>query len=334
MDRSIPNTIPASQLHEVTTAETLALVDALLDKPGDQKSALLRYRFEAEFQQDWKAEIGHVFHTAERFGFDAPLWDRLYSRLHGGGDEPVDIDPNDTRHQMLLADLAPGIVAHCLLGTGWTFDAWEPKRPPEHGRKLDVDLGLIAPDGTPVDVQVKAPDLPGRRAGRRRVDGECDEAVIAAMNKGATQLPRDGSQAKMLVVCAQRDWPLTWTPGAVVSHVIGGATQYPQEPGRGFELLREKWGVFHSAWRHVSAVMLLDLVRGETSVVYGAVVLINPWGLVPANPDWFASGRVCTVVDGVVHWRGGAPKYGGLPEAILVSQAARPGTGEVRRWPS
>jgi hypothetical protein len=284
-----PITLPVEQLHEISNEEALALVDALLDRAPAQKSATLRYRFSSEFQADWKAELGHALHTAERVGFLDHVWERAYSRLFGGGDEPNDVDPNDRRLHMLRADLAPATLVHCLVGTGWTFGAWEPSR----GEGVDVDVALFAPDGTAVDAQVKAPDKPGVVVGHRRFGGESHEAVIAAMNHAARQLPTTDTQAKLLVVCAQRDWPLISEPSRIVSHCLGGATQLP---GPRYELPREKWGVFHSAWGHVSAVVLLDLIRRET-MRYGAVVLINPWAFVRAEPPWFRFGRVCSGVD-------------------------------------
>ncbi|MGH1345634.1 MAG: hypothetical protein ACRBN8_28980 [Nannocystales bacterium] len=312
--------LPAEQLHQLTDEEALALADKLLDSATEQKSGLLRYRFSSSFQADWKAELGHVLNTADRLGFLDALWERVYSRLHGAGERPADVDANDTRHHMLRADFAPAVVAHCLTQTGWSFEAWEPRRPRCAGSAVDVDVSLWAPDGTAVDVQVKAPDQPGRRAKFRRVDGERDEAVIASLNHGARQLGQGGSRAKMLVVCPQRDWPMSRDPMALISHVIGGATQLP---GPRFELGRERLGVFRSSWRHIAAVVLLDFVRHEEAS-YTAVTLLNPWASVAASPDWFAFGRVCTIEGGVVCWRGGAPMSGGLPEGTVLTGSAGP----------
>lgn len=308
---------PVSQLHEITDSDASALVDLLLGRANEQSSGLLKYRFGADFQRDWKAELGHWLHTAESFGFIEPLWARAVGRLTGGGDAQIDVDPNDRMQRMLLQDLAPAMFVHYLAGLGWRFEAWEPPRPPEaDGGHLDVDVSLVAPDRSPVDVQVKAPDQPGVVRNRRRVHGESDEAVIRSLSKAAVQLPRAGAQAKMIAVSALRDWPLTWEPGAVVAALVGRCLQLDDEK---WEISSDRLGAFATVeWAHVGAVLLLDLVRSEAVAHYGSIVLVNPWAPVRIDPAWFPASRVCTIEAGIVRWAGGAPRYAGLPEGTVV----------------
>jgi hypothetical protein len=312
--------VPAADLHRISNTEALTEVRLLLGRADEQLSALLRYRFESEWQADWLAEVGHWLHTASRLGFIEPLWDRVVRRSLSRGDDPENVDPNDPRHRMLTSDLAPAKLVHYLAGAGWKFDAWEPPRlredPDQH---IDVDVSLIAPDGTPVDVQVKAPDRPGRRVNGRVVDGEEDDSVIAALDTGARQLPRMGPQAKMLAVCAQRDWPLILDPSAVVGHVLGSSTQYEDDS---FWLPRPSLGRFSTPdWEHISAVLFLDMFRAATPS-YGSIVVLNPWAEVKAKTEWFPSGWVCFVdSNDIVRWLGGHPTDCSLREGTRIVDA-------------
>ena len=111
-------TIDASTLQRIDRAAALATVDAHLGAADEWKSPLIRYRFSSNFHSDFKEEIGHWLHTAERFGFQGALVERLAKRAKRES-RSVAVDPNDRRHTELLVELAAAIFAHYLCGTGW-----------------------------------------------------------------------------------------------------------------------------------------------------------------------------------------------------------------------
>lgn len=309
-------TIPASALASISTAAACRKVDLLLGTPDEQPSPLLRQRFQSEFQSDWKAEVGQWLATAEELGFLEPLWDRVVGRVHGARNDASKVDANESHHRMLWSELAPAMLVHYLRHLGWNFADWEPART-EAGRSVDVDVALFAPDGTPVDFQVKAPDRIGYRRNRRIVDGEDDNAVTAALDKAAKQLPRSGPQAKIIALNAQRTLPLMAKPRCVVSHVLGSG--YNPGDGGPCLLTEERIGHFGCPeWKHIGAVILVDLVRRPVAPDYGCFVIINPWADVPVDHRWFKHGRLCYVEDGVVRWVGGQPEERSLPNGTRV----------------
>jgi hypothetical protein len=63
-------------------------------------SAMLEYRLAADFQADWKAEVGHWLHAAKQFGFLEPMLRPLLGeRDRRSRSENRDID--DPRHLKL-----------------------------------------------------------------------------------------------------------------------------------------------------------------------------------------------------------------------------------------
>lgn len=304
--------VPATELHRITPADALAMVDGLLGAPDSQLSGLMEYRLSSAWQSDWKVEVGQWLNTAQQLGFLNELWGRVVSRLGGASPIAVDIESNDERHLMLQSDLAPAMLVHYLTGLGWTFEAWEPRQEEHHH---DVDVALVAPNGVRVLVQVKAPDKPGERANHQIINGESDRAVVASMLKAAAQLPTTGDAVKMIAISPRRVWPFTSQPGAVVSELFGSSIQYD----RTVVLLRSKLGRFQSpAWVHVAGVLLLDFVRPLERPNYQSIALINPWAKPAADPHWFPRSRVCSIEGDEVRWRGGAPVHAFLPHGTRV----------------
>jgi hypothetical protein len=136
--------------------------------------------------------------TAQAFGYAEPLLKRAADRSMKAR-ASSNVDANDKTHLVLRQEMAPAMVAHYLIGTGWGFGAWDPGG----GAAEDVDLVLRAPDGSTASLQVKAPDQPGNVAGRQRVDGEYDERVLIATDKAGARLPQPARGPAFAVLCAQ-----------------------------------------------------------------------------------------------------------------------------------
>lgn len=280
-----PNVV-AADLHKISDADALALVDQLLGDASQWKSPLIQYRFNSAFQADWKAELGHWLHTAGQLGFQKQLVDRVVKRARRGT-KSIDVDPNDNRHLDLQAEMAPAEVAHYLIGTDWTYRAWESVT----GGIGDVDVELAAPDGSLVNVQVKAPDQPGGRSGGRVVDGEYDERVLTAMRKAAGQLAPFANATNMIVLCPRRGWPLYGEPEPLVNYLYGSTLC--DGTGRVWLPVNERGWFFTHWWRQIGAVIVLDYVRGLDRFSYGCTVLVNPCADHCVDPGWFPNAHVC-----------------------------------------
>jgi hypothetical protein len=305
-------TIPAAAMHDVSDAEATAFVDTLLGGADEWKSPRIRYRLSSDFQADWKAEIGHWLKTAERHSFLPALLDRLLKRAKRGT-RSVGVDPNDKRHNELVAELAPAMVTHYFVHTGWTFGRWEPVT----GGAVDVDVELEAPDRCRVHLQGKAPDQPGSVVDHRRVDGEYNSRVLAAVAHAANQLPRVGGEAKFVAVCANRTWPLSSNPQCLVTDLVGSTVGINSE----VTLPRSHLGRFWTVdWQHVSGVVALDYLRGVDVFTYPCTVLLNPKANVQASPDWFPRARVCQLVEGRFRWIRGEPgRAHTLPDGTAIT---------------
>lgn len=293
-------------LHRQKPREAIARAERLIGTVDDLRSPLLKYRWTSDFQADWKREIGHWLHTAEEHGYADALVARVVGRRKGS--RHTEIHPNDQPHLTMQQELAPAKIAHYFIRTGWAFEAWEP----EAGGAIDIDLRLRAPSGAEVDFQIKAPDRPGEVVNRSRIkDGENDDHVIAALIKAAGQLPRDSNRPSLIAVTALRRWPLSSDCRCVVVHAIGSTTT---KDGR-TSLWGSKAGTFfRPEWAHVSGIVLLDYLRGET-FRYACTVLLNPNATHPASPDWFPYGRVCILDGDTFRWVRGAPSiYTTLPD--------------------
>jgi hypothetical protein len=255
----------ADALHTIGNEEAVALVERLLGPASEWPSPLLAYRMASSFQRDWVAELGHWLDTAGQLGYQESLVRRLLARAKRPS-RSDGVDPNDQRGVDLAAELAPAMVVHYLAGTGWRFIAWEP--PAKQG---DVDLRLLSPNGTAVDVQVESPDVPGRISNHRLVGGEFDNRVTAAVGKAAQQL-QGASHTSMIVICANRSWSLATDPQCVVAHAVGSTVE---EDGA-VALPMNCRGKFYSGeWSHVGGIVMIDCVRGSRDLRYCCTVLVN-----------------------------------------------------------
>lgn len=311
----LPNpSITASALHRITDVEALALVEHLLGDASQWPSPLINYRFTSEWQADWKAELGHWLHTAGTLGFQGQLVARVLGRARRGS-RSTTVDPNDQRHLDLQSEMAPAMVAHYLVGTGWTYRQWEAVT----GGTGDVDVEFVAPGGVIINTQVKAPDQPGGRAGGCVVDGEYDDRVLTALRNAANQLLPFGASTNVIVICARRSRPLSHEPEPLVGYLYGatrcdrtGRVWLPH-PARGW--------FFTQWWRHIGAVVVLDYVRGVGDPTYGCVVLVNPMAQHGVVRHWFPHAHACFLEGDVFRWQNGEPGgygYTALPEGTFL----------------
>lgn len=291
--------IDVRDIHRLPDAEAMRFVDNVLGPPDAWPSPLIKYRLGAEFQADWKVELGQWLKAAREFGF----LDQVLHQLRTQAQRPSKadtIDPNDERHLKLHQHLAVARITHYLTALGWGFDAFEP----DTGSSVDIDLSLRAPDGKLVEFQVKAPDQPGRRENGRIVDGENDERIVHAVRKAAGQLRRPAVAPSIIGVCANRDWALSWDIGCLVKLLMGSTSQV----GSRVFLTRANAGVFFTdEWAHVSAVLVLDFVRGAEVGKYVCVALMNPDAIFPIAEGCFPRGRVMRLKDGTFGWVRGPP---------------------------
>lgn len=297
MNEVTPVAILASELDTVPSADAVAAVERHFGAAGTWASELTKYRFRSDFQADWKEQVGRWLLTAERYGYIGPLVSRVLKMARANGQ--VLRDGNDKGHAVLHAELAPAMAAHYLIGTGWRFGAWEA----EVGGDIDVDLRMVSPSGDEADFQVKGSDVPGQVEGGRVVNGEYDDRVLAAIDHAAAQLPRAGTRATFVLMNAFRNWPLSATMSPLMRHLIGRTLQ----DGDSVSLPHDRRGrFFEDGWRHVSGVVVLDLLR-SVETRYGCCVLLNPRAQVSANETWFPRARVCFWSGRCFEWARGEP---------------------------
>ena len=286
---------PSAEAHElwrITSAAALALVDEHLGPPESwSASALLEYRLSAEFQADWKTEVGHWLHAATSCGGLR----RMLPPLLGERDRRArnaNRDGTDPRHLKLHPHLAAAMACHYFTGIGWSCAGFDT----ETGAQIDVDLALNAPDGALVELQVKAPDRPGRLENGRYEDGDFDNRVVEALDHAVAQLPTRARSTAMVAIYAQRSFSLAGDPGCVKMRVFGPTTQ---NDAAIFIRHADRGQFLTGLWNHIAGVVILDFSRtadfvvngGEAQVVnrtaYPCTVLLNSNADRPANPDWF-----------------------------------------------
>lgn len=110
-DDSTPS-VDGRELWRISNDEALALVDKQLGVSGDwARSAILEYRLAAEFQTDWKTEMGHWLHAAKCNGF----LEKVLKPLLGEREKTStnhERDANDPRHLKLHQQLAASMICH------------------------------------------------------------------------------------------------------------------------------------------------------------------------------------------------------------------------------
>ena len=70
---------------------------------------------------------------------------------------------------------------------------------------------------------------------------------------------------------------------------------------------------FDDGWRHVSGVVVLDLLRGAVEKRYACTVVLNHRATVRGNEKWFPHARVSVWDGSTFRWMRGAP-----PDCTLV----------------
>jgi hypothetical protein len=301
--------IHASDLHTISDDEARALVDELLGTGDTWPSLLVSFRLTDSSQDDWKAEVGHWLHTSGLVGAQEALVTLIHDRARNA--KIIEADrvrhADDQSHRILNQVLAEAMVAHYLRGNGWSVCRWEPGKSQKAG---DVDLSWRGRGVDAVNIQVKASDSPLVAS---------DARVRDALEKAARQLREFGSARNIIVMCAQRGAPLSQDCEQIGHDLIGSTSQYC-----GAVLLaRSQRGAFDSdAWRHVSAVVLLDYLRGVNEFKYPCTVFLNPWATTRLDESEFPRARVLTLTaDGVFRWLRGAPTAAPtIPDGTVLTE--------------
>lgn len=304
--------VDVRELHAITPAEALALVDEHLGDPASWPSALMEYRLTAEFQSDWKEEVGHWLHCAKTHGF----LDRLLAPINGEkrrGMNTGEISANDKRHLKLHQYLAPAFACHYLTGTGWTFDGYDT----DVGGGVDVDVAMVSPDGGLTELQVKAPDQPGEVVAGRIHDGEFDGRIVKQLDHAVKQLPSPARSVGLVFLHAQRRRPIVSDCAFIVHHLVGSTLQHSSL--QRVVLPRENAGKFFTqGWGHIAAVVAVDFLRGELEAKYASTVFLNPNATRPADPDWFLRASVLALRGDRFEWVRGEPGHHDLPSGTQL----------------
>lgn len=209
---------------------------------------------------------------------------------------------------------AQAMVVHYLVGTDWTLEAYEPAVTDlrRDGNRADVDLQMRPQVGPSVDIQVKASGTHGVH------DRQADAQILAGVTNAFEQLPDPPLGPALIVVVAQRAWPLCGDT-YVLEKMIGSTSGCED---RRVLLHDDARGAFASA-THVSGIVILDHRRGLEASDYGCAVLQNPWADYPLDPAWFPHARVLMCGDGVFTWLGGAPSATTFPTGTRFASEAR-----------
>lgn len=309
MSRAESPSIHAAELHKISDDEARHLVDRLLGASDVWPSLLVAFRLGDESQADWKAEVGHRLQTAGELDAQEALARIIVARARAAAIRDVDLVRNadDQSHRILNQVLAEAMVAHYLRGTAWAVTEWRPGSSDDDG---DVDLRCRTRSSRVVNVQVKASDSPVV---------ESAERVLGGIEKAASQLRPHGDACNVIVMCAQRHAPLSQDCGAIGHRLIGSTSQF----GSAVLLARADRGSFDEPeWRHVSAVVLLDYLRGFDEFKYPCTVLLNPWATVRMDESDFPRARVLTLDEReVFHWVRGAPSvFPPVPDGTFLSE--------------
>jgi hypothetical protein len=309
--RTIP-TIDATVLHRLSPDESLRFVDETLGPPSSWPSPLISYRLADAFQAPWKCELGQWLYCAKQYGFLEQVLHQLRTQAKRAVRKYPGQHPNDERHLKLHNVVAASRVVHYLSATGWSFVSYES----ETGGPVDIDVTMRGPGNELVELQVKSPDQPGVVEEHRLTDGENDERVLTALKKGASQLRTPATACAFIVVCANRNLPLAWTPHVLSRLVIGRATCIRDV---GCFIPPDQQGLFFTdSWEHVSGVVMLDVAFGIEQTVYPCTVLLNPCAIYRATSAWFPYARVLELKEGAFRWLHGEPQHPFLPDGTQL----------------
>lgn len=294
----------AGAMAQNSAADACAFVDKVLGTSSAWPSPLMAYRLSADFQADWKCEVGRWLLFADAAGFLPDLLKGI-DRARQAPLAPPSVagnpDPNDDAHAILHQEIAPAEVAYYLSANGWSFVSI-PAPTPE--ARYDVDLRMKTRTGILADIQIKASDRPGRVIGHRRFDGEIDEHVKIGVCKAVGQIAGAPGPLRMVVTCPQRTWPMSRESGAIASLVIGRTIG---ESGGRVTLAACDRGLFAQGdGMKVHAVAVLDFFRPLDDERYGCTVFLNPWVSdgTRMSQDEFPSAAVCELRDDRFRWHG------------------------------
>jgi hypothetical protein len=192
------------------------------------------------------------------------------------------------------------MVAHYFLRTGWGYRCWDV--PDQAGG--DVDLGIVAPSGEFVDIQIKVPGI---------------ENPMASVENAVAQL-RSSPNRKLVVVCSRDERFPSCDPGVFLTESVGRTTTYED----GITRLATQGRFARGAWRQLGGLALLDYIPGLGRQNYCCTVLLNPW---PAEPalfaDWFPRARVLRRDGERFRWERGEPDVGTVPDGLFIPAALR-----------
>ena len=290
----------AASMSRVTDQDACAFVDSIIGDSTEWSSPLLVYRLTSDFQSDWKAEVGRWLLFAHQNNFLPKVKHRLVERAKRSKGDLLPngkINPNDTGHLIFCQEVAPVQVAYYLADSGWRIQEWEPAV-----STGDVDIRMMTPSGELCDIQVKASDNPGRIVGYRIASGENDTHVLLGIEKAISQLKDSSGPKRLVVATPQRTWPMSRDASEIAVHVIGSTVG---SQGGKVTLESEARGIFANTGKHISAVMVLDLIRSQDTF-YGGTVFLNSWAVENANltPSVFPEAAVCELVNNKFIWHG------------------------------
>ncbi len=281
--------INVAALHLVLLEEAIRIFDETVGTGGTWASPLMQYRTTADFQQDWKIEVGNWLERASRLGYLDRIRRNVLPQQQAAGERAA----GDAVHRNVTQQLAQAMAAHYFVGTGWAFGAWEPTVAENRrsGIRADVDLQLVSPDGVLIDLQVKASGRLGLH------DNQVDAHIQQGLRNAADQLPLPAVRPSLIVMSAQRDFWLS-ADIDVIEEFIGRTTQYPDDT----VLLHDTERGEFITWPHISAIVVLDHRRGLADSDYSCVVVQNPWARHPVDPAWFPHARILTSADMQFTW--------------------------------
>jgi hypothetical protein len=149
-------------------------------------------------------------------------------------------------------------------------------------------------------------------------DHEADQQIRIGVTHAISQLPDPALGPALVVIGAQRDWPLSGDT-YVLESFIGSTCGYPDHR----VLLHEDAYGPLKAGDHVSGIVILDYRRGLEDFDYGCSVLMNPWAYYPLDPAWFPHSRVLACADGVFSWLRGTPSATHFPSGTTFAPGPR-----------
>src|SRR5262245_23742386 len=121
-DEGLMVSLDADAIRLMDVDDAVALFDAELGSGMDWSSQLMQYRTTADFQKDWKAEVGNWLERERRLGFSADVRNHLVGMRKNPGNRSAD----DPVHRAVHQWLAQAMVVHYFVGAGWQLHEWEP----------------------------------------------------------------------------------------------------------------------------------------------------------------------------------------------------------------